>query len=74
MERLPEDTARRLRELVQELEGLGARSIMNYVIYEFDVGGPSLEVLEEAEEMAKREIEELRQVLKILGELKTLVT
>jgi hypothetical protein len=46
---------------------------MNYVIHEFDVGGPSLEVLEEAEEMAKREIEELRQVLKILGKLKTLV-
>jgi hypothetical protein len=74
MERLPEDTARKLREFVQELEGLGARSIMNYVIYEFDVGGPSLEVLEEAEEMAKREIEELRQALKILAELKTIVT
>jgi hypothetical protein len=73
MERLPEDTARQLRQFVQELEGLGARSIMNYVIHEFDVGGPSLEVLEEAEEMAKREIEELRQVLKILGKLKTLV-
>lgn len=29
MERLPEDTARRLREFVQGLEGLGARSIMN---------------------------------------------
>jgi|GEM_PF-669913 len=74
MERLPEDIARRLREFVQELEGLGARSIMNYVIYEFDVGGPSLEVLEEAEQMAKREIEELREVLKILGELKSFAT
>jgi len=74
MERLPEDIARKLREFTQELEGLGARYIMNYVIYEFDVGGPSLEVLEEAEEMARREIEELREVLKILSELKSLVT
>jgi len=74
MERLPEDIARKLREFTQELEGLGARSIVNYVIYEFDVGGPSLEVLEEAEEMARREIEELREVLKILSELKSLVT
>ncbi len=74
MERLPEDIARKLREFTQELEGLGARSIMNYVIYEFDVGGPSLEVLEEAEEMTRREIEELREVLKILSELKSLVT
>jgi gamma-glutamylcysteine synthetase len=73
MERLPEDVVKRLRELVQEMEGLGARSIMNYVLYEFEVGGPSLETLEEAEQMAKREIEELKEVLKILGELKSLV-
>jgi small-conductance mechanosensitive channel len=65
---------KRLRELVQEMEGLGARSIMNYVLYEFEVGGPSLETLEEAEQMAKREMEELKEVLKILGELKSLVT
>ncbi|MCC6031834.1 MAG: hypothetical protein LM566_02825 [Pyrobaculum sp.] len=74
MERLPEDVVKRLRELVQEMEGLGARSIMNYVLYEFEVGGPSLETLEEAEQMAKREMEELKEVLKILGELKSLVT
>jgi gamma-glutamylcysteine synthetase len=73
MERLPEDVVKRLRELVQEMEGLGARSIMNYVLYEFEVGGPSLETLEEAEQMAKREMEELKEVLKILGELKSLV-
>ncbi len=73
MERLPEDVVKRLRELVQEMEGLGARSIMNYVLYEFEVGGPSLETLEEAEQMAKREMEELKRVLKILGELKSLV-
>ncbi len=73
MERLPEDVVKRLRELVQEMEGLGARSIMNYVLYEFEVGGPSLETLEEAEHMAKREMEELKEVLKILGELKSLV-
>jgi gamma-glutamylcysteine synthetase len=74
MERLPEDVVKRLRELVQEMEGLGARSIMNYVLYEFEVGGPSLETLEEAEQIAKREMEELKEVLKILGELKSLVT
>jgi gamma-glutamylcysteine synthetase len=74
MERLPEDVVKRLRELVQEMEGLGARSIMNYVLYEFEVGGPSLETLEEAEQMAKREMEELKEVLKILGELRSLVT
>jgi gamma-glutamylcysteine synthetase len=74
MERLPEDVVKRLRELVQEMEGLGARSIMNYVLYEFEVGGLSLETLEEAEQMAKREMEELKEVLKILGELKSLVT
>jgi gamma-glutamylcysteine synthetase len=74
MERLPEDVVKRLRELVQEMEGLGARSIMNYVLYEFEVGGPSIETLEEAEQMAKREMEELKEVLKILSELKSLMT
>jgi gamma-glutamylcysteine synthetase len=73
MERLPEDVVKRLKEFVQEIEGLGARSIMNYVLYEFEVGGPSLETLEEAEQMAKREIEELKRVLAILSELKSLV-
>ncbi len=73
MERLPEDVVKRLRELVQEMEGLGARSIMNYVLYEFEVGGPSLETLEEAEQMAKREMEELKRGFEILSELKSLV-
>jgi gamma-glutamylcysteine synthetase len=73
VERLPEDVVKRLREFVQEIEGLGARSIMNYVLYEFEVGGPSLETLEEAEQMAKREMEELKRVLAILSELKSLV-
>jgi gamma-glutamylcysteine synthetase len=74
MERLPEDVVKRLREFVQEIEGLGARSIMNYVLYEFEVGGPSLETLEEAEQMAKREMEELKKVMAILSDLKSLVT
>jgi gamma-glutamylcysteine synthetase len=73
VERLPEDVVKRLKEFVQEIEGLGARSIMNYVLYEFEVGGPSLETLEEAEQMAKREMEELKRVLAILSELKSLV-
>ena len=73
MERLPEDVVKRLKEFVQEIEGLGARSIMNYVLYEFEVGGPSLETLEEAEQMAKREMEELKRVLATLSELKSLV-
>jgi gamma-glutamylcysteine synthetase len=73
VERLPEDVVKRLKEFVQEIEGLGARSIMNYVLYEFEVGGPSLETLEEAEQMAKREMEELKRVLTILSELKSLV-
>jgi gamma-glutamylcysteine synthetase len=74
MERLPEDVVKRLKEFVQEIEGLGARSIMNYVLYEFEVGGPSLETLEEAEQMAKREMEELKKVMAILSDLKSLVT
>jgi hypothetical protein len=74
MERLPEDVVKRLKEFAQEIEGLGARSIINYVLYEFEVGGPSLETLEEAEQMAKREIEELKKVLAILSDLKGLVS
>ncbi len=73
MERLPEDVVRELRDFTTKLESLGARSIANYVMYEFEVGGPSLEVLQEAERLAEREIEELRELLKFVRELKKLI-
>jgi hypothetical protein len=73
MEHLPEDMVKRLREVASKLEGAGARAIVNYVIYELEVGGPSKEVIYEAEQMARQEIEELKELLKILDELKNLV-
>ncbi|MEM1518605.1 MAG: hypothetical protein QXF78_00035 [Pyrobaculum sp.] len=74
MERLPEDVVNRLRELRERTESIGARAILNYVIYEFEVGGPSPDVITEAEELARREIDELKMLLSTLEELKKLVT
>ncbi|MEM0369510.1 MAG: hypothetical protein QXT46_00125 [Pyrobaculum sp.] len=74
MERLPEDVVNRLRELRERAESIGARAILNYVIYEFEVGGPSPDVITEAEELARREIDELKILLSTLEELKKLVT
>ncbi|MCC6021238.1 MAG: hypothetical protein LM577_07735 [Thermoproteaceae archaeon] len=73
MEQAAESPLQRLRELRQRLEGAGARSILNYVLYEFEVGGPSIEILEEAERMARQEMEELREVLRALEELRGLI-
>lgn len=73
MERLPEDAVRKLMDLSHRLESLGARSIVNYVIYEFEVGGPSIDVLREAEEMVRRELEELQIVRNVIEELKSLI-
>ncbi|MFN7105291.1 MAG: hypothetical protein ACK4M3_01695 [Pyrobaculum sp.] len=73
MERLPEDVVKKLKDFATGLESLGARSIVNYIIYEFEVGGPSLEVLTEAEHLANREIEELKEVVKLVKELKEVV-
>ncbi|MEM1597767.1 MAG: hypothetical protein QXP31_05545 [Pyrobaculum sp.] len=73
MERLPVDVVYRIREFSRQLETLGARSLVNYVLYEFEVGGPSLEVLDEAERLALKSIEELKQVVDLLKELKRLV-
>ncbi|AEA11980.1 hypothetical protein TUZN_0484 [Thermoproteus uzoniensis 768-20] len=55
------------------MEGLGARAVLNYVLYEFEVGGPSREVVEEALRIAQRELDELQKVVKILQELKVYV-
>jgi hypothetical protein len=74
VERLPEDVVNRLRELRERTESIGARAILNYVIYEFEVGGPSPDVITEAEELARREIDELKILLSTLEELKKLVT
>lgn len=74
MERLPEEVVKRLREVANRLEGAGARAIVNYVIYELEVGEPSKEVIHEAEQMAQQEINELKELLRILDELKSLVT
>jgi hypothetical protein len=58
---------------LKEVEGLGARAILNYVLYEFEVGGPAREVVEEALRIAQRELDELQKVVKILQELKVYV-
>ncbi|MGC8582718.1 MAG: hypothetical protein ACP5I3_00120 [Thermoproteus sp.] len=58
---------------MKEVEGLGARAILNYVLYEFEVGGPTREVVEEALRIAQRELNELQKVVKILQELKVYV-
>ncbi|WP_237698257.1 hypothetical protein [Thermoproteus uzoniensis] len=58
---------------MKEVEGLGARAVLNYVLYEFEVGGPSREVVEEALRIAQRELDELQKVVKILQELKVYV-
>ncbi|ACB40312.1 hypothetical protein [Pyrobaculum neutrophilum] len=73
MERLPEDVVAKLKKLSQELEGLGARSIVNYILYEFEVGGPSPEILDEAEQLVKLEMAELNEVLKVIEEVRKLV-
>ncbi|MGC9169133.1 MAG: hypothetical protein ACP5HD_00120 [Thermoproteus sp.] len=58
---------------MKEVEGLGARAILNYVLYEFEVGGPTREVVEEALRIAQRELNELQKVVKILQELEVYV-
>ncbi|ABP51479.1 MULTISPECIES: hypothetical protein [Pyrobaculum] len=73
MEKLPEDVLRKIREFSKTLEGAGARAIVNYVLYELEVGGPSREVLAEAEQMARQEVEELKKVLELVEELKSLM-
>lgn len=67
------DLLGRLRELGKELEGVGARAILNYVIFEFSVGGPSQDVLNEAVSMALKEVEELRRVIEALEQIKALL-
>lgn len=58
---------------LREVEGLSARAVLNYVLYEFELGGPSREVLEEAIKIAQREIDELRKALEILKKLEVYV-
>ncbi|MGC8972595.1 MAG: hypothetical protein ACP5KY_00140 [Thermoproteus sp.] len=67
------DPAEVLRKSLKEVEGLGARAILNYVLYEFEVGGPTREVVEEALRIAQRELNELQKVVKILQELEVYV-
>lgn len=62
-----------LRKGLREVEGLSARAVLNYVLYEFELGGPSREVLEEAAEIAQREIAELQRALEILKKLEVYV-
>lgn len=73
MERLPDEVVKKLKELANRIEGVGARAIINYIIYEFEVGGPAKEVLQEAEEMAIREIEELKTILEVVNQLRSLI-
>ncbi|CCC81467.1 hypothetical protein [Thermoproteus tenax] len=62
-----------LRQKSKGVEGLSARSILNYVIYEFEVGGPSKEILEEALRLASKEIEQLQKVIEILKDIEVYV-
>lgn len=62
-----------LRQKSKDIEGLSARSILNYVIYEFEVGGPSKEILEEALRLASKEIEQLQKVIEILKDIEVYV-
>ena len=73
MERLPEDVVKRLKDMANRIEGVGARAIINYINYEFEVGGPAKEVLQEAEEMARREMEELKALIEVVNELRNLI-
>ncbi|KUO84383.1 MAG: hypothetical protein AT711_00500 [Thermoproteus sp. CIS_19] len=67
------DPAEIVRNSLKDVEGLGARAVLNYVAYEFNVGGPSRDVVEEALKIAQKEIEELQKVIKILQVLKVYV-
>lgn len=67
------DVVGRLRDLGRGLEGVGARAILNYVIFEFTMGGPSQEVLNEAISMAYRELDELRRVIEILEQVRAML-
>ncbi|MEZ0247730.1 MAG: hypothetical protein ABWJ97_00520 [Thermoproteus sp.] len=67
------DPVEAIRKSLKEVEGLGARAVLNYVLYEFEANGPSREVVDEAVKIAEREIRELQKVLQILKELEVYV-
>lgn len=67
------DVEQKLREALSRAEGLAARAVLNYVIYEFEVGGPTREVLEEALKIAEREAAELARVIALLKGLEVYV-
>lgn len=62
-----------IKEGLKQVEGLGARAVLNYVLYEFELGGPSREVVEEAVRIAQKEIAELQKTLEILKRLEVYV-
>lgn len=62
-----------IKEGLKQVEGLSARAVLNYVLYEFELGGPSREVVEEAVKIAQKEIAELQKTLEILKKLEVYV-
>lgn len=62
-----------IKEGLKQVEGLSARAVLNYVLYEFELGGPSREVVEEAVRIAQKEIAELQKTLEILKKLEVYV-
>ncbi|MFB6490525.1 MAG: hypothetical protein TU35_004635 [Thermoproteus sp. AZ2] len=64
----------RLKEEVGRTEGLAARAILNYVIYELEVGGPSADVVDEAIKIAERELRELEKAINALKEIRRLIS
>ncbi len=62
-----------IKEGLKQVEGLSARAVLNYVLYEFELGGPSREVVEEAVRIAQKEIAELQKTLEILKRLEVYV-
>lgn len=67
------EVLQRLKEEVGRVEGLAARAILNYVIYEVEVGGPSAEVIDEAIKIAERELKELEKTIGTLREIRRLI-
>jgi len=59
----------RLRELRASVEGLSARAVLNYAIFELEHGGDEEEVLREALRLAEADLADLQRVVEELRRL-----
>ena len=59
----------RLRRLRGEVEGLSARAVLNYAIFEIEHGADPGEVLREALSLAEKDLADLARVVKELRQL-----